>query len=1397
MIFHHDDSRARSGRILGQESGRFPGSCPPFGNGNSAHTHSAGERVGRGFKSHVIARLFLLLNRDSSFTFSRVSLWFIIILLVSNVAIAQRFNNRGQINNTGILRIHDTIAGVPATFNGTFELFGANQTLSAAQYQYVRLLGTGTKTTSGGNFSVQKNLTIGSSVTLNILKGNIVTLGDSLFENGVMNGAIQKTVNLSGGTTSSDFGQIGATVSWSSVAPGTTNIIRVSDSVQFGNGNESIRRYYEVQPTDATAVGSVMFKFSDSELNGHDVHNLQLWRSVDNGAHWQRHIPVVDTLLRTISKTNVQIKGIWTAGDTVRAIGPLQGGAGIPVSIALAGVQTVDPVILTTLDTIKIRVTDIFGSPVSGVSVSFTITTRPSVIAGGSLSDTNTVTNELGIASTVLTLGSKVGEYQMIATSPSLDTVRINTIAKHGVPQSLAKMTIVPESKPILAQLDSAFIVAVTDIGGNPIDSTWVKFTIDSIPSPFALDQDLSVDSMRTNSLGIAWTVLTLGEKVGTYGVSAKVDGIPDPVRFLATATVGIAAQIATIGATNINGIVGTAVDPLQVTLFDIGQNPVNNDTVRFKIVSFPQGSDTGSLSNSSVVTDALGKATSILTLGTKAGPYLVRAENTHVGTPATFTVNAHAAAPSSLAQLSGNGQIMPINSILANDFVVEVRDMYGNTVDSAIVVFTIDSLTANGAGADLSVDTMLSKANGQASTRLSLGYKTGSYKVNAAVNGIPAQIFTATASVGTAAAMVSVSGNGQSATIISALQNEFVLRINDMGGNGVPNVPVQFAFDTVPANATGQQLSVTSVSTSADGTVRTLLTLGNKVGTYRIRATSTGLRDTFFTASAMHGAAVAMIATAGQDQIKPILSSLDIPFTLRVLDIGDNAVPVQNIQFAITEKPAGDTSAVLSSTGGNTDSTGTSVTTLTLGSKVGTYTVKAIIPTATPVVKGKNRKNMTADVAGTAALEATFTALATNGTATVLAQLFGDRQVNPTETELDTAFVVSVRDRGDNAVPNDTVRFRIASAPANALQQALRDTVVVTNSNGIASTYLRMGTRAGTYTVEAAVNNVPAALFAANAYFIYGDLNKDIAINVADITSLVDFLNTKITLTASDSIKADFNHDNVIDTSDVGYIRDNILDRSLYANTLQPVIFTDGGDHSGYTKPIVKTKKGSFTQATSVFEATKYGLRFNVDNSIPIRGVELRLILKDSGAAIDKINMLMKRAETMNVFVSTKDHEVRVVAYNLSNIEIQPGNGSLFRLPSITSLEMIDSTEVVFALQSNSSVSSDVVKVTAPANAYPVTFRLSQNYPNPFNGSTTIEYDIPDGTLPTKTVIQVFNVLGQRIKTLVSEEHDPGRYSVRWDGTDQNGQLVSSGVYFYRLISKSHVGSRKMLYVK
>lgn len=78
-----------------------------------------------------------------------------------------------------------------------------------------------------------------------------------------------------------------------------------------------------------------------------------------------------------------------------------------------------------------------------------------------------------------------------------------------------------------------------------------------------------------------------------------------------------------------------------------------------------------------------------------------------------------------------------------------------------------------------------------------------------------------------------------------------------------------------------------------------------------------------------------------------------------------------------------------------------------------------------------------------------------------------------------------------------------------------------------------------------------------------------------------------------------------------------------------------------------------------------------------------------------------------------------------------------------------------------------------------PEGFRLDRSYPNPFNAETTISYYIPE----TSTVrLSIYALTGQLIRTLVDREHPAGRYSVLWDGRNDAGQDVSSGVYLYRL---------------
>ena len=94
-----------------------------------------------------------------------------------------------------------------------------------------------------------------------------------------------------------------------------------------------------------------------------------------------------------------------------------------------------------------------------------------------------------------------------------------------------------------------------------------------------------------------------------------------------------------------------------------------------------------------------------------------------------------------------------------------------------------------------------------------------------------------------------------------------------------------------------------------------------------------------------------------------------------------------------------------------------------------------------------------------------------------------------------------------------------------------------------------------------------------------------------------------------------------------------------------------------------------------------------------------------------------------------------------------------------------------------------------------PEVYALRNNYPNPFNPETTLKYDLPEAG---DVKLEVYNMLGQVVRTLVNEHKTAGRYAVQWDATNDHGQSMSSGIYFYRVqVGDSFTDVKKMLLLK
>lgn len=123
----------------------------------------------------------------------------------------------------------------------------------------------------------------------------------------------------------------------------------------------------------------------------------------------------------------------------------------------------------------------------------------------------------------------------------------------------------------------------------------------------------------------------------------------------------------------------------------------------------------------------------------------------------------------------------------------------------------------------------------------------------------------------------------------------------------------------------------------------------------------------------------------------------------------------------------------------------------------------------------------------------------------------------------------------------------------------------------------------------------------------------------------------------------------------------------------------------------------------------------------------------------------------------------------------------------TIASLKKANSNYVISYSQSD----CHAVKITAEKPSIPKKYALYENYPNPFNPETTLQFDLPENSYVR---LEIYNLLGQRIATLVDSHRPAGEYTQIWDGKDQRGNAVASGIYFYKLTAGDFVQIKKMV---
>ncbi len=269
----------------------------------------------------------------------------------------------------------------------------------------------------------------------------------------------------------------------------------------------------------------------------------------------------------------------------------------------------------------------------------------------------------------------------------------------------------------------------------------------------------------------------------------------------------------------------------------------------------------------------------------------------------------------------------------------------------------------------------------------------------------------------------------------------------------------------------------------------------------------------------------------------------------------------------------------------------------------------------------------------------------------------------------------------------------------------------------------------------------------------------------------------------------ADLNGDGVIDARDLWYYLNNPM--TVLIDDLAACIATL------LAQPLPSTMLASAQDAVYTASAADGAALINLNTDFEIILARFTFSYDNSYGVAD---VQLSQALAGKVFIKKMFVEGKLVVDIISLTGLVPAElgSEMFSVAfrDASHQEVGLTLEKVEVADRSGKVYIEAAKVNV-AKALPKVFSLSQNSPNPFNPSTTISYEIPESSGAAKVVVAVYNIRGQKVITLVDELKEAGQYSVNWNGRNENGRRVSSGVYFYRMSAGDFTAVRKMVIVK
>jgi hypothetical protein len=456
-------------------------------------------------------------------------------------------------------------------------------------------------------------------------------------------------------------------------------------------------------------------------------------------------------------------------------------------------------------------------------------------------------------------------------------------------------------------------------------------------------------------------------------------------------------AQTATVGAA-----FGTA---LQVKVTAANGSAVNAASVSFAVTAGPSGASaafSGSAA-ASATTNSSGLASApTLTANTIAGTFTVTATSNGVST--AFTLTNTAAASASITAVAGTPQSSPLNLAFGTQLKAMVKDTNGNPRSGVSVTFAAPGSGASGTFA--SSATVSTDSTGTATAPVfTANGTTGSYTVTASTSGVatPAS-FSLTNSAATANSMAVSSGDGQTATVLSAFASPLAVLVKDVLGNPVQGVTVTF---TAPGSGAGAAFpNGNTAATNASGIATSpAFSANGSVGSYTVTATAANsTASASFSLTNKVGPAASIAVVSGTPQSAGVSTSF-AALSVVVKDVAGNVAPNTTVTF--TAPPA--------SSGATADFSGTNTTTAITNSSG----VASVTPSANRVL---GAYAVSAQVTGVAST-VTFTLTNTIGAPASATILSGAQQTAPINTRYGSTVSTQFFDVAGNPTPNVNVQ--------------------------------------------------------------------------------------------------------------------------------------------------------------------------------------------------------------------------------------------------------------------------------------------------------------------------------------------------------------------------------------